>query len=554
MSLQIDMNSVCRICLSESDPSLSLFHIFTDTIVDGTLVAFPYVIEFCLGLKLGQDVEGAPSKVCQACRSQLFQFYIFKQKSHRTDKLIQSLLQTEPQSTKVELCAVKENTFIYELSEELLSDSEETPSMAAEPNPGSLVYDNEEFMLEDELIEESTGLDTSKSLEQNGDSLENESHMHLPATDVGDEGTEDDIESSNAAEDDIESSATPSYACSPIKQVQLISVVPVPTVTETKELKCEICATTHPSRGCLKRHMRKHRNANILLEHMSFYSCEVCHSLYLNEEERNEHYQACANSFANNDEILSERGQHLDDGGGLCGVCNVSYVNSEMLKHHMVLTHLGKFSCPFADCGCEYNSMAPLALHITNKHIQSAETTRCLRCKEEITRGCMEQHLESGCKAIPQFDCMHCDKKFLSSRALAQHLKQLEQRFQCEVCEKSFAALASLRSHQLTHTGEKPFLCTVCGKSFTTASHRTAHMDTHIKGKLFECDLCGKCLQSRACYRNHVKRHRQERSHRCDICGKMFYSKYSVRVHQQEVHKMKNVTQADEWNEGNRYS
>lgn len=40
----------------------------------------------------------------------------------------------------------------------------------------------------------------------------------------------------------------------------------------------------------------------------------------------------------------------------------------------------------------------------------------------------------------------------------------------CMICDKSYRQAASLKSHMLSHSGEKPFLCGICGKGMTQKS------------------------------------------------------------------------------------
>lgn len=62
-------------------------------------------------------------------------------------------------------------------------------------------------------------------------------------------------------------------------------------------------------------------------------------------------------------------------------------------------------------------------------------------------------------------------------------------KFVCPVCERRFSRRFNLRSHERSHTGEKPFLCRVsgCGQMFVQQSDRTRHEHTQHHGKSFMC-------------------------------------------------------------------
>lgn len=55
------------------------------------------------------------------------------------------------------------------------------------------------------------------------------------------------------------------------------------------------------------------------------------------------------------------------------------------------------------------------------------------------------------------------------------HLRKVEKKYQCEICTLRFERPSNLKTHHLTHTGEKPFPCSWCEKAFTTASNLTRH-------------------------------------------------------------------------------
>lgn len=57
----------------------------------------------------------------------------------------------------------------------------------------------------------------------------------------------------------------------------------------------------------------------------------------------------------------------------------------------------------------------------------------------------------------------------------------------CEVCKKEFNRPYNLKSHQKTHTNERPYSCRKCGKTFARQHDRKRHEDLHSGERRFQC-------------------------------------------------------------------
>ncbi|CCG83287.1 C2H2 type zinc finger domain protein [Taphrina deformans PYCC 5710] len=74
-----------------------------------------------------------------------------------------------------------------------------------------------------------------------------------------------------------------------------------------------------------------------------------------------------------------------------------------------------------------------------------------------------------------------------------------------EGCHKAFTRAYNLRSHQRTHTNERPFLCESCGKGFARQHDRKRHEKLHTNEKPFSCPGCKKKFARMDALSRHFK-------------------------------------------------
>ncbi|KAJ1969235.1 hypothetical protein IWQ62_000755, partial [Dispira parvispora] len=85
--------------------------------------------------------------------------------------------------------------------------------------------------------------------------------------------------------------------------------------------------------------------------------------------------------------------------------------------------------------------------------------------------------------------------------------------FRCSYknCEKAFSKSSSAKSHEMTHTKDRPFKCTQCEKNFGRNHDLQRHINTHMNVKPFFCQNCSVRFT-----RNDALRRHQRNSPKCD--------------------------------------
>ena len=84
-----------------------------------------------------------------------------------------------------------------------------------------------------------------------------------------------------------------------------------------------------------------------------------------------------------------------------------------------------------------------------------------------------------------------------------------EKPFNCKQCDYSSTTGSQLKRHTKTHSGNKPFKCTQCDYSRTRANSLKKHMFNHSGEKAFRCEKCNySCVEANA-LKKHKRRHTQ---------------------------------------------
>ncbi|XP_028678836.1 zinc finger protein 574 isoform X2 [Erpetoichthys calabaricus] len=150
-----------------------------------------------------------------------------------------------------------------------------------------------------------------------------------------------------------------------------------------------------------------------------------------------------------------------------------------------------------------------------------------------------------------QHHCPQCGKVFRRRYHLRTHMVTHtgERQFSCETCGKSFTCQSNLARHQITHSGKKPYSCEQCGKTFTQSGtlkqHRLIHLlaesratGTANKAQIEEvflphrCSDCGSGFKRKTHLLIHRHIHTGQYPFQCEECGDSFLRKRLLELHQ----------------------
>ncbi|XP_046399211.1 zinc finger protein 765-like isoform X2 [Ischnura elegans] len=254
---------------------------------------------------------------------------------------------------------------------------------------------------------------------------------------------------------------------------------------------CNYCDKPYSTKPDLRNHIVK---CHLCLNPQK---CHVCHRLFTNDEELEEHIRL-----------------HPKNKKFYCTVCEECFASRVDLRKHIVGMHGVK--TPFI-CNLCYNGFTSKndhGLHHSLVHTDFDKPFKCSNCNRCYT-----------------------DRNYFNNHVKVCQLKAVL--FKCNICGKSQTSATNLANHTLVHSKKKRFACPLCTKLFLLSGHRNSHIrNAHLKIKPFECGICNK----RFSVKNHLNRHyiihSDEKPFNCPKCPKSFKAQDYLKLHLLRIHSL----------------
>ncbi|XP_047039862.1 zinc finger protein ZFP2-like [Helicoverpa zea] len=324
-------------------------------------------------------------------------------------------------------------------------------------------------------------------------------------------------------------------------------------------LHCDVCNTWWPTLRNLKSHIT---NA-----HERVFICKICTETTKSAHRAKEHIKwhkghkftckLCGATFAKSTSHLTHLRLHHPS-KYCCEVCGESFLGEVGLAMHIKKSHRCENANPETEFKCEkcsiyFKTMEALKMHKSayKDGVCDGSQNSCFQCGENVpTQDALKDHLKThdpgGVK------CDECDRTFAHDRSFAIHYQRVHLGIKnkqrkpkdkrkrtacvCEFCGKKCDCIATLVSHQRTHTGEKPFQCIECPKRFSQIQRLRIHVRTHTGERPFKCTVCPKAFKHKAALNRHDRVHSGEKPYQCAHCGKNFSQSNSMKLHVRTVH------------------
>uniref|UniRef100_A0A0A9VX38 Uncharacterized protein n=2 Tax=Lygus hesperus TaxID=30085 RepID=A0A0A9VX38_LYGHE len=303
--------------------------------------------------------------------------------------------------------------------------------------------------------------------------------------------------------------------------------------------KCQLCGVTCANEEALMLHLRESHNTSLQqLESVEPKMPEQ--PMSSQPDSASGQQQASAGIMSDSEElhtteVVDEKPTKKEggkDGSKSCAECGKEYKTNYKLAEHM-RKHTGEKPFKCSMCDKTFRSKIGLAQHEarhTGHYDYTCSTCgKGFQCKSYLI---VHQRVHSDLKPYP---CDTCGRHFKTKQSLLDHQNRHlgVKPYLCETCGRGFITKGLCKSHQKVHSGtdNRQYPCSVCSKLFVSKSYLATHMRIHTGEKPFMCEVCGKGFLTRVDLKIHSTMHTGEKSFVCEVCGKAFARRDALRCH-----------------------
>ncbi|XP_017283790.1 zinc finger protein 708-like isoform X2 [Kryptolebias marmoratus] len=346
----------------------------------------------------------------------------------------------------------------------------------------------------------------------------------------------------------------------------------------------EYARPSSPPEGGVRRDRRQRRKKAIGVSGETHLQCSQCSIMFLNAERLADHekksHPLCSVCGAVFTGIMKLREHKIKEHGLLpytCSYCPKRFNHKAHRDLHVKARHTGEKSCHCDICGRGFSCVSVLKMH---RLTHFDKTFICDICRKAFHHACHLTRHKLVHQAVRPYTCSTCGRGFTQSANLRSHQmthireKQLcsicgksfrclknhiiskhshelaagelpaaDTIISCNICGKKFPNLSQYRTHQRSHSGDKPFHCDVCGKSYRLQGMLWDHRYTHSDEKLYSCSVCSKSFKMAASFSRHRSIHSGEMPYSCNDCGKNFRLNTFLKAHLQTKTHLRQVQQ-----------